>query len=250
MQDKFREGYDAFVLARKENSELPNPFLSTALLYDRLGRVPEARRMFDQAIGAEPNDLSTITNYAQFLIKSDALNDAVARLALARKSHPESLDVYTLSGVAARMNGKPAEAETFFVSALGKAPAHIGVMNQLATLLVGQEDEQKKVRAMQFAAMNAKLNPESADANITLAWVNFKLGRAAEATAALRAGLQQGALSPDSSYLVAEIISSQKRPEDFEAAKRLIGEALVSDQTGIFVYRKEAQALLKTLGGP
>jgi hypothetical protein len=62
--------------------------------------------------------------------------------------------------------------------------------------------------------------------------------------------LQQGALSPDSSYLVAEIISSQKRPGDFEAAKRLIGEALVSDQAGIFVYRKEAQALLKTLGGP
>lgn len=247
MQNKFDVGYKSFETARKEDKETPNPWLSTALMYDRLEDATRAQRLFEEAIKQEPSDLSTITSYATWLIKTDKLADAETRLAAARKSHPEALEVYTLSGVAARMNGKPKEAEDFFVTALGKAPAHIGVMNQLATLLIGQDEEQKKVRALQFAAMNARLNSESADANITLAWVNFKLGRAADASKALTAGLQQGALNQDSSYLVAEIMSSQNRPEDNEMAKRLLSEALASGQSTIFVHRKEAQELHKKL---
>jgi Tfp pilus assembly protein PilF len=251
MQDKFPEGYKAFELAKKEDTEkaLPNPWVSTALMYDRLDRDQLSQRWFEEAIKQEPKDLFTITNYASWLMRAEKLGDAETRLAAARISHPEALEVFTLSGVAARMNNKPKEAEEFFVTALGKAPAHVGVMNQLATLLIGQDDEQKKVRALQFAAMNAKLNAESADANITLAWVNFKLGRVNEATTALRAGLQQGALSPDSSYLVAEIFSSQNRPEDVETSKRLLSEALASDKAGIFIHRKDAEELLKKLGG-
>jgi Tfp pilus assembly protein PilF len=250
MQDKFQDGFASFERARKEDANLPNQWLATALMFDRRGIADRARQAYERAMKDFPKDLPTITNYATWLIKTEKLNDAEARLAEARISHPEALEVYALSGVAARMNGKTDEAEKYFVTALGKAPAHIGVMSQLATLLVGQEDEQKQVRALQFAAMNARLNSESADANVTLAWVNFKLGRTAEASNALRTGLQQGALSPDSTYLVAEIITAQNRPEDKEAAKKLLAEALAEDQTGIFVHRKEAQALLKKLGGP
>jgi Tfp pilus assembly protein PilF len=250
MQDKFQDGFTSFERARKEDPNLPNQWLATALMFDRRGIADRARQAYERAMKDFPKDLPTITNYATWLIKTEKLSDAEARLAEARTSHPEALDVYALSGVAARMNGKPDEAEKYFVTALGKAPAHVAVMNQLATLLVGQDDEQKKVRALQFAGMNARLNSESADANVTLAWVNFKLGRTAEASNALRTGLQQGALSPDSTYLVAEIITAQNRPEDKEAAKKLLAEALAEDQPGIFVHRKEAQALLKKLGGP
>jgi Tfp pilus assembly protein PilF len=252
MQDKFEPGYRSFEAAKKEDTEktLPNPWLATALMYDRRDLAEKAQQWFEEAIKREPKDLATITSYASWLLRANKIGDAETRLAAARISHPEALEVFTLSGVAARMNKKPKEAEDFFVTALGKAPAHVGVMNQLATLLIGQDDEQKKVRALQFAAMNAKLNAESADANITLAWVNFKLGRANEATTALRAGLQLGALSPDSSYFVAEIFSSQNRPEDVATSKRLLSEALASDQAGIFIHRKDAEELLKKLGGP
>jgi tetratricopeptide (TPR) repeat protein len=249
MQDKFQEGFAAFQRARKENAELPNEWLSMATLYDRKGLADRAKQWFEEALKQTPKDLPTVTSYATWLIKTGKLSEAETRLAEARTNFPEALDVYTLSGVAARMNGKLDEAEKFFVTALGKAPAHIGVMNQLATLLIGQEDEQKKVRAVQFASMNARMNSESSDANITLAWVNFKLGRGVEATNALRQGLQQGGLSSDSNYLVAEIINSQNRPEDKEPIKKLLTDALAADQPGIFVFRKEAQSLLQKLGG-
>jgi Tfp pilus assembly protein PilF len=247
MQGKFREGYDEFQAAYNEDKKLSNPLLATALMYDRLDTPDKAKEAFDRALRDYPNDLSTIINYSQWLIKNDKVPEAETRLAAARTSNPDALEVYTLSGVAARMNGKPKEAEQFFVTALGKAPAHVVVMNQLATLLVEQDDEAKQNIALQFAAMNAKLNPESPDANITLAWVNFKVGRGAEATNALRTGLQLGTLSPDSSYLVAEMIAKQNRTEDIEAAKRILTDALAADTPGIFVHKKEAQELLKKL---
>jgi predicted Zn-dependent protease len=251
MQDKFREGYEAFQAAYKENKELLNPSLAIALMYDRMSKPnAETRRWFDQALKEHPNDLSTLVNYSQWLIKISELNEAERQLAAARSAHPDELNVYTLSGVAARMNGKPNEAEQFFVTAHGKAPAQVVVMNQLATLLVGQQNDAKKSIALQFAAMNVKLNPESADANVTFAWVNHKIGRGAEAANALRNGLQLGTLSPDSSYLVAEIVAAQGRPEDVEAAKRILTEALAADNPGIFVHRKEAQDLLKKLNAP
>jgi cytochrome c-type biogenesis protein CcmH/NrfG len=113
--------------------------------------------------------------------------------------------------------------------------------------LIAQTNPAKQNIALQFAAMNAKLNPESPDANITLAWVYNKLGRRGEMNNALRTGLQLGTLSPDSSYLVAEMVAAQGRTEDIEAAKRILSDALSADSQGIFVNRKEAQELLKKL---
>jgi Tfp pilus assembly protein PilF len=245
MQNKFNEGHASFQKAFAEDNKLPIPWLATALMCDRKNRQSDAQTAFERALNQDPKNEQTVGNYCQWLIKTGKLAEAETRLAQARKDHPDSLDLFTLSGVAARMLGKTAEAEQHFVTALGKAPAHITVMNQLATLLVGQSDEEKRQRAFQFAAMNSKLNPESADATITLAWVQYKLGKTADAMAIVRAGTQQGPLSPDSTYLVCEMISG----DNSEGAKRLLKESLAADTPGIFIHRKEAQDLLKRLGG-
>ena len=62
-------------------------------------------------------------------------------------------------------------------------------------------------RALEFAGISSRLNNESADAQVTLAWVLYQLKRPAEAEQALRNGLQLGSLSPDSSFLVAKLIT-------------------------------------------
>jgi cytochrome c-type biogenesis protein CcmH/NrfG len=115
--------------------------------------------------------------------------------------------------------------------------------------LIEQNDDESRTRAFQFADINSKVNKNSADAQVTLAWVYFKLGRAADASNVLRQGLQLGTLSPDSSYLVASMLSSQNQPEQIEAAKRLLTETLTADAPGIFIHKKDAQELLKKLGG-
>jgi len=165
---------------------------------------------------------------------------AEAMLADARKANPGNLNLLILSGVAARMLKKMKPAEDYFIEALGIAPANSDVINQLALLLIEQSDQSKRDRALQFASMSAQLNNQSADAQITLAWVLYQLGRQADAEQTLRSGLQLGNLSPDSSYLVAKVLAQQNRGD---TAKQILTQALDSDSPGIFIYRKDAQAL-------
>ena len=120
--------------------------------------------------------------YAQWLIKTGSVDKAEAALAEARKANPSSLDMLILSGVAARMAKKMKPAEDYFVQALRLSPSNGAVINQLALLLVEQAGQGKQERALQFALINAKLNAQSAEAQITLAWVLYQLGRLAKPT--------------------------------------------------------------------
>jgi Tfp pilus assembly protein PilF len=249
MLNRFPEGRTAFEAAKKDDNALPSAALAVALMYDRLGRTEDARKAYIEAFNQDKTDLNAMISYGQFLIKVGSLDEAEKMLALARNTHPDSLDALILGGVAARMNGKAKEAEQLFVTALGKFPAHSIVINQLALLLIQQEEDSSRSRALQFAVINSKLNEQSADAHVTAAWVNFKLNRLADFNNSLRTGLQLGGLNQDSSYLVAEMLSAQNTQEQKENARRLLTEALGAESGGIFIHRKEAQDLLKKLGG-
>ena len=244
MQKQYRDGYNEFVAARKLNKNLPDPYVAAALMYDQLDQQNEAQQAFDRALKADNSDAATLTAYAQWLIKQGSVEKAESILATAREANPEALNIWILSGVAARMNKKMKPAEDYFTKALGISPANGDTLNQLALLLIEQGDQSKRQRALEFAGISSRLNNESADAQITLAWVLYQLGRANEAEQALRTGLQLGSLSPDSSFLVAKLLVDQKRAD---AAKQILKGALDLESPGIFVNRQEAQALLDTL---
>jgi tetratricopeptide (TPR) repeat protein len=187
-------------------------------------------------------DPATVTAYAQWLIKqgtAQTLPKAEALLADARKANPGNLNLLILSGVAARMGKKMKPAEDYFIEALGIAPANSDVINQLALLLIEQADQGKRDRALQFAGMNAQINAQNSDAQITLAWVLYQLGRVADAQQALTQGMNLGTPSPDSSYLVAKILMDQNKTD---GAKQLLKAALDQESPGIFIYRQDAQA--------
>ncbi len=244
MQQQFRPGLDEFTAAKKADKNLPDPFVASALMFDQLKKSSEAQQAFDRAYAANKADPATQTAYSQWLIKTGAVEKAEGMLAEARKANPDNLNLLILSGVAARMMKKMKPAEDYFIAANGIAPANGDVINQLALLLIEQNDPGKRERALAFATMSAQLNNQSADAQITLAWVLYQLGRQADAEQALRNGLQLGNLSPDSSYLVAKILHEQNRPD---TAKQILTSALDNDSPGIFIYRKEAQALLDSI---
>jgi Tfp pilus assembly protein PilF len=244
MQKQFRPGYDEFVAAKKADKNLPEPYLTAALMYDQLKMPSETQQAFDRAIAANPKDANTLTQYAQWLIKSGSVDKAEKVLADARKGNEDNLNLLILSGIAARMLKKTKEAENFFVQAVGIAPANGDVINQLALLLIEQPGQPEKNRAFQFAAMSAQLNNQSPDAQITYAWVLFQLGRTNDADAALRNGAQRGNLSPDSSYLVAKMFVASNK---VDLAKAMLKDALANESPGIFVFRKDAEALLDSL---
>jgi Tfp pilus assembly protein PilF len=249
---QFKAGYDAFVAAQKADPKLPHPLVAAAMMYDQRNQPTETQKMFDEAMKADPNNPTTLASYAQWLIKTGSLEKAESVLATARKANPDALDVLILSGVAARMAKKMKPAEDYFLDALRIAPSNGIVLNQLALLLIEQKDDEKNERARQFAEISARINADNSEAQITLSWVLFQLGRMAEANAAFQNGMRlgMGNLSPDSSYLVAQMLVAQNRPESLDSAKTILEAALKAENPGIFVNRADAEALVKTLDRP
>jgi predicted Zn-dependent protease len=245
MQNKFQDGYAEFKDAKSKDKNLPDPDVATALMYDQIkiaDKTAKTQQFFDRAMTGNKTDPATVTSYSQWLIKQatpQTLPKAEALLADARKANPGNLNLLILSGVAARMGKKMKPAEDYFIEALGIAPANSDVINQLALLLIEQAGQDKRDRALQFAGMNAQINSQNSDAQITLAWVLYQLGRVADAEGALRQGLNLGSPSPDSSYLVAKILMDQNKTEP---AKQLLKGALEQESPGIFIYRQDAQA--------
>jgi predicted Zn-dependent protease len=253
MQNKFQEGYAEFKDAKSKDKTLPDPDVSTALMYDQIkiaDKTAKTQQFFDRAMATNKTDPATVTAYAQWLIKQgtpQTLPKAEALLADARKANPGNLNLLILSGVAARMGKKMKPAEDYFIEALGIAPANSDVINQLALLLIEQADQGKRDRALQFAGMNAQINAQNSDAQITLASVLYQLGRIADAQQALTQGMNLGSPSPDSSYLVAKILMDQNKAD---GAKQLLKAALDQESPGIFIYRQDAQAAYDKLSKP
>jgi predicted Zn-dependent protease len=253
MQNQFEKGYAQFKEAKSKDKNLPDPDVATALMYDQISiadKAAKTQQFFDRAMATNKSDPATVTAYAQWLVKTStpqSLAKAEGLLADARKANPGNLNLLILSGVAARMGKKMKPAEDYFIEALGIAPANGDVINQLALLLIEQADQGKRERALQFAGMSSQLNNQNADAQITLAWVLYQLGRVADAEQALRSGLNLGNPSPDSSYLVAKILMEQNKTEP---AKQLLKAALEAESPGIFIYRAEAQAMYDKLNKP
>lgn len=242
MQDRANDGYQSFVQAHKLNDKLPNPFVSAALLYDRLGKEAEAGQAFEKAYAENKTDETTLLAYAQWLIKEGKIPEAETVLVGAQKVAPKSPGVWLLSGVAAKMNGKAGPAEDYLMQALNLAPTNRDVYNQLALLLIEQPEQEKKARARDFAAINQQLNQQNADANVTLAWVLFQLDQDRQANQVLQNAVQLGGRGADASFLLAKLLV-QRGDED--NAKRLLDSAL--NYQGIFIQRAEAQALRDTL---
>jgi Tfp pilus assembly protein PilF len=249
MQKKAVDGKAEFDTAKKLDKDkvIPDPWVAAAMMYDQLDMPAETQKSFDNALKTSKTDPNTITAYTQWLIKSgDPANITKAETLLgeARKANPGNLNLLILSGVAARMSKKIKPAEDYLIEALGIAPANGDVMNQLALLLIEQPAQDKRDRALQFALINSRLNAESPDTQVTLAWVLYQLGKGREAEQALIKASQLGTPSQDSNYLVGKIFAEQNRPEQ---AKQVLKMAMDMNAPGIFIYRKDAEALLKSI---
>jgi tetratricopeptide (TPR) repeat protein len=156
------------------------------------------------------------------------------------------VDALSLSGVAARMSKKMKPAEDYFVEALRLGPSNSGVINQLALLLVDQPDDAKRKRALDFAQINATLRPDSSEANITLSWVLYKLGRTRDANELFKKGVQMGGLTADSSYLVAQMLVDQNQKD---VARQILERALDNSEGTLFIMRADAETLKDSLSG-
>lgn len=243
MSGKTEEGFKELAKAHELEDKLPNPYVSAATLHAEMGDDNAARQNFERAVRQDRDNVETLLAYSHWLLQSGDLETAEKSLAAARRADADSTQVLVLSGVAAQMGKKRKPAEDYYLAALAQAPGNRDVLNQLALLLAEQMDDTSRQRALQYAKMNAELYSDSADTNLTLAWVLYRIGQTQSADKALKKGVQLGGRSPDSSYLVARMLADQNQNDN---AKRLLEDAL-KNKSGIFVYRADAQTLLNSI---
>ena len=213
-------------------------------LYSQDDDKEKAKKAYERAYQEDKSDIKVAQAYAEWLIQQDELDQAQAVAATLREQSSDSIVALLLDGIVAQMQGNAARAEQALTKALTNDPSNSTARNILALLLIESDDNADRERALSHAQVNAERFEKSVQANITLGWVLYKLNRGAEAQAALQKGIQSGQLQPDSTYLLAKILSTQEGQKE-KAVLAL--ERALQQKKGLFLFRRDAEILLSEL---
>jgi predicted Zn-dependent protease len=177
-------------------------------------------------------------------LEQDQPDQAKPHLAVVLKQKPNSPDALQLSGLAASMEKDYPTAEDYLKKAHLLNPTDPNIISHLALALALQKDDAKQRQAAAFASLRPQQDPQNGDLAVTLGWILYRLGRVREAEQSLNTALKARNLSPDSRYLVAQVFFERGRNEP---VAQLLEPALKA--TGLFVHRRDAQALLEQVAG-
>ena len=171
------------------------------------------------------------------------MDEAQKHAIAAAQIDPKSTDAKFLRGLIALCQKDYTAGELFFESILQKSPNDFAASNNLALALVGQDDEAKSRRALEYAEANVQKLPKSSNAASTYGWVLYKLGRLDDAEKALRTAASLGKVSVDTAYFTARLEVDRGHKAE---AKQLLESAL-KEAKGLSMFRQEAEELLEQL---
>jgi tetratricopeptide (TPR) repeat protein len=195
-----------------------------------------------------PKDPRTQLAAAEFLLLDNQIEEAKSHAEEALKLQSDNPDTQLILGLASRMLGDYKAAESHLSAAHLQSPANPTIINHLALSLIELPDDASHQRALQFADLNLRQNPNNVDFIATLGWINFRLKNLHDAerlfTAALNSSSAAGTntMTSEMAYYMASIAKERgKIPE----AVKLLQDSLNTELP--FAYRKKAQELLAQL---
>jgi tetratricopeptide (TPR) repeat protein len=240
------EALAEFQKARELKADSAHPQIMLGSLYTQEQNIADARKAFEKAYAEDNKNEATARAYAEWLIQQNELDKAQQVAAAMRKAQPNSIAALMLDGVVAKMRNQPAAAEEALTKVLTLDVTNAGATNLLALVLAESSNPTQQEKALSYARMNAERFSNNSQANVTYAWILSKLGRGNEANQYLQKAVAGRNLNADSAYLVARIFVLNNQREQ---AKLALEQVLQQAGAGMFMYRKEAEALLKELGG-
>jgi tetratricopeptide (TPR) repeat protein len=239
---KAKEAFDEFAKARKLNPEMPHPYASLGQLFTQTEDLENARKSYERAYSEDKNDPNTVRSYAEWLLQQGELDKAQQVAGELRKLTPDAPVAVLLDGVVALMKGQKDRAEEAFIKVLALDPTNARANDLLALLLIESPSKADQERALGYADNNTTRYQNNSQANITKAYVLYKLGRMNEAQEPLQIGAR-GQLQTDSAYLIAKIMADQGQKDKARQAL----EQVLAQKQGLFIFRKQAQELLDKL---
>jgi tetratricopeptide (TPR) repeat protein len=240
--DDRKGAYAELQAAAKLEPKTQMPEVAMGSFYLQIGDKAQAAKFMAAAAKKGAEDVATNLALANYYMQVNQLSDAESHADAALKIDQTNLEALVTRGILARLQRDYAGAKKWLESAHTQSPSNSAVTNQLALALLEQKDPADQKRAMEFADVNMKVNPNSPDAAATLGWIAYRMGKNPEANRAFSAIMQRNALTPESAYYVANVFKDQNQIRE---AVGLLESALNNSQT--FAYRQEAEALLLEL---
>jgi len=251
-----RESYEELRKAAGLAPKVVAPEVALAQFYKQ-AKDKETQSKAETWIGnaqkVSKDNFATLSALARWYFDANKIKEAATYCDQALAVEPTNVDVLLLKAVVARIQ-KEKNALSLLERVHMEAPLNPVAINQISLALADSVKDSEKLdakkkeendntarRAIQFAELNARLNPKSADAYATLGWAAYRAGRMTDAQRALGQAIQ-GQLNPDSLYFVATILKELDRNAE---ALKIVNAAL--DSEAPFAYHDEAHALQNRL---
>lgn len=206
------------------------------------GNRDDAIRYVDESLEKQSNDPRVLLAAADLQMVWNHLEKAGELAEKARQINPNLLEPLMILGIVDLYAENFEQAEEKFMKIMESQPENAKAMTGLALALSEQADPRQLRRAFAIAKKNVDRNPESLDAQTTLAWVLIKANSLADAEKILMRQFDAGELNSPGAYYLAEIFSQRNRTDE---AILFLKTALATEVN--FPKRVAAEKLLENL---
>lgn len=240
-----RKALEEFQLAAETDPKMLPAGISMAYLVTDKG---QAEKWLNYSIGKSPNDVRTQIAAASYLLRNNQGDAALEHARKALELEPENLEAHIIAGLISRLRADFPTAARHLSKAHLLNPVSPVVLNNLSLVLLEMPDPESKQRAVLFAELGTRYNPNQVEALTTLGWINYRLKKRREADRAFTAAMNSpemasgGTMTSEMAYYLANFARDQG---NIKEAVSLLTDALNTELP--FGYRKAAEDLLAEL---
>lgn len=241
-----KEAYEALKVASEKSDDISPAAVTLGRLYEENDNREKANQWMEFAANEGRTDARTRREVARWLWETEQYEKAKGHAEAAVQLDGNDNDAKLILGIILRYLEDYAAAEKLLQEVFIQSPDSFDASNNMALVLVDQEDEQKQSRALALAQVNAsRFDPSDRRyflAHATLGWIQFRMHLLDEAERNIKISGGAKGITSDMAFYMACVSSERQK---YEEAKRLLKQAL--DTPGPFAYRDSAQQLYDRL---
>ena len=231
--------------AALKDANVPPALIVLAQLAEAEGKTEEAAALLAESLERDGGNLRVLAAAADLELRWNNLPKVRELAGKAHKIDPTIAAPRMTLGIVDLYDGAFEDAEKKFAAIVDEFPEDVPALIGLSLALCEQDDVEQLRRAYACAKANADRNPESVEAQATLAWVYFKANYPVKAEKILMRLFEVGDLNSIGAYYLAAVYAQQNRKDE---AVLFLKNALATK--GNFPQRAAAETLLKSLTEP
>ena len=218
--------------------------LILARWFQAKGDAEGTREWISRAAELYPDNNTVQQEYANWALGREDFATASKAIQTIENRAGESPTTQLMKARIAFARGAFEIAESLFEKLYVSQPNSFDVANMYALTLLESSDASKRARGLQIAQRNVQSLPDSQVAQAAFGWALFKNGDVANAKNVFARLARLRQMAPEVAFFLATILEQDGNGEQ---AKAVLEPALM--HKGLFLYRQQAQALMKKIQG-